>query len=269
MMKIKQDVSNLLLERYRLGEMSRREQRSVEAALRVDATLRRRLDELEDSDREIRRSFPAAAFPGRAKAGSGRKRLLWAAGAAALLLCALVPALNRLRERRGMDSDTVAAGWGADRAKGAAEAGLKPELFVYLKDDHPEQRSGGGEIKAEAVLRAGNTVQLAYLVPSAQDRYGVIFSIDGRAAVTLHYPYREGQSSLLEAGKRVFLREAYTLDDAPHYETFFMVVSDNPLDSRVILKTAHKLAPTAAGITAGMADAFADCEVESITILKE
>ncbi|WP_052297640.1 hypothetical protein [Leadbettera azotonutricia] len=70
----------------------------------------------------------------------------------------------------------------------------------------------------------------------------MIFSIDGRAVVTLHYPYKENMSPRLVTGKQVLLDEAYTLDDAPLFECFFLVAGEKPLDANVILGLARKLA---------------------------
>jgi hypothetical protein len=110
---------------------------------------------------------------------------------------------------------------------------------------------------------------LAYVLPPGNEYYGVIFSIDGRSAVTMHYPYGQGQSSLLEAGKRTFLNEAYTLDDAPDFEIFFMVVSRRPLDTSLILKTAGVLAQNPETALRESAGAFKGYEVEALTIRKE
>jgi len=127
------------------------------------------------------------------------------------------------------------------------------------------------------VLREGATVQLAYTAPSGE-YYGVIFSIDGRQTVTMHYPYRDGQSSLLVSGKHTFLSEAYTLDDAPLYEVFIMVISGKPLNAETVLGEAQKIAQTGNTyqgytklnvIEERSRAVFKDCEVEIITILKQ
>jgi hypothetical protein len=102
----------------------------------------------------------------------------------------------------------------------------------------------------------------------------VIFSVDGRSAVTLHYPYRPGQSTQLVSGRRTFLSEAYTLDDAPDFEVFIMVVSAEPLDAQTVLRTARALGENAGDNTAQSGGerskaAFDGCEVETITMLKK
>ena len=164
-----------------------------------------------------------------------------------------------------------------DRIKGGA--GYQAELSAYLKGPGPGEpgSSPGAELKLadQASLRAGNTIQLAYRAPgdSSGDRYGVIFSIDGRSAVTLHYPYGPAKSTQLVSGRPVPLGEAYTLDDAPNYEIFFFVVGDEPLDPRNILNTAEQLAPRIAGNPGGALtqgpSLFKGYEVKILTLRKE
>jgi hypothetical protein len=273
--------SSLMLERYRLGEVTEEERTFVEAELSVNAKLRSRRDALEDSDRELRRLYPlrslelADHIPARQFAGTrpalGERRNNFkrfrVAGlcAAALLLCVLFPSIYYLRGKPGVDIAFSAGTGGQDRAKGTE---LKPELSLYL-DESAENPDGGLKLSDHAFLKEGNTVQLAYATPPGTVYYGVIFSIDGRSALTLHYPYRVEQSSVLAAGKRTFLSEAYTLDDAPDFETFFMVLSPEPLDTETVLKTAGTLAKEPGSVLEKCAAAFNGCQVETITVRKQ
>jgi hypothetical protein len=99
--------------------------------------------------------------------------------------------------------------------------------------------------------------------------YGVIFSIDGRSAVTMHYPYGLSQSTRLIPGKRIALDEAYTLDDAPDYEIFFFVVSSKPLDVSGILKSAEQLARNPETALERSGAVFRGYEVKTLTLRKE
>jgi hypothetical protein len=150
----------------------------------------------------------------------------------------------------------------ADRIKGGA--GGPAELSLYLK-------GAADRLPDEAAVRAGDTVQVAYQAP--EGRYGVIFSIDGRSAVTLHYPYGPGGETRLVSGRTVPLDEAYTLDDAPDYEIFFFVVGDRPLDPRNIFEAARGLAPKLAGNPRGALKQgtvfFKDYELKVLTLRKE
>jgi hypothetical protein len=287
-------VSTLMLERYHLGEVSARERKMVETELASDSALRFRYEALEGSDRELLQRYPweqsplrganvaAGRFPRMSRFPSGKR--LWALCAAAILIFALFPSVYLLRERslsgKALGVTAEISGAALDRLKGME---IKTELSIYLKENQSQAvipADEGRRLPDRTLLREGNTVQLAYLTPPGNEYYGVIFSIDGRSVVTLHYPYRRQQSPVMTAGKRTFLDEAYTLDDAPDYEIFFMVVSQDPLDTESILKTAEELAKEpetalaksataiAAAFAAAIADVFMGCDVETITIRK-
>ena len=266
-------VSDFMLERYRLGELDGGDQKAVNEALAADENLRSRLKTLDDSDRELRMQYPVIvltkaqrhgdkrinwklnAFPGKGHGGVTR----YAGIAAVVLMCIILPAVyfsrsgisGRADASPGAFAETSIGHHPGERAKGSSAAGY--ELSLYLKGDSEIL------LADQALLGEGNTVQIAYTAP-AGEKYGVIFSVDGRSVVTIHYPYRKDQSSLLVSGRRTFLNEAYTLDDAPGYEVFVMVVSDEPLDVDTVLRKANSIAETSA---------FEGCEVETLTVLKK
>jgi hypothetical protein len=220
-----------MLERYNLGELSREEKERVDAALAGDPALTERLRGLRASDADIRRRGLAA--PAAAPRARRLRPLMWGAAAAALALVIVLP-LSRGAPPAGGGS-AESAGPSGERFKG--NAGMA-ELRVYLKKEGTQPLPAEG-----AVFREGDTIQIAYTVRDAGDSpYGVIFSIDGQSALTLHYPYTPDSAARLRTGRQTFLEEAYTLDDAPDYEIFFFVVSDKPLGVKEILKTARQLA---------------------------
>jgi hypothetical protein len=263
-------VSGLLLERYNLGEVTGEERALVEAALAENPEEAERLAELRRSDAAIRgRDFASGGYFMRAGGGRRRRRpirpVLWSLGAAALVLFVALPFVGVRFFSSGL------FGVPGDRIKGGAET---TELRVYLKT--------GGETAAladKAALREGSTVQLAYVVDGQPDtrRYGVIFSIDGRSAVTLHYPPVLGADTRLATGKWTLLEEAYTLDDAPDYEVFFFVVGGEPLDVPIILNSARQFAGQFAGQLAGNPEAaleqgrsvFKNYELKTVNLHKE
>jgi hypothetical protein len=244
-------ISRLLLERYNLGEVTLEERRFVQAALAEDRALEGRLEDLRRSDAEIRAAWPAGALVpaiGKKAGKAGARRfsspVLWGLCAAAALFVVVLP-IGRLA--RG--------GLSEDRAKGGTE------LSVYLEGEK------GTKLADHAVVREGNTVQLAYMVSGGA--YGVIFSIDGRSAVTLHYPYSPEQGTGLVPGRRILLEEAYTLDDAPDWEIFFFVTADKPLDVREILGRAESLARDPGTAASGGAGVFKGYEVKTVILRKE
>jgi hypothetical protein len=241
-------ISHLLLERYNLGEVTPEEEQEIGAALAADSVLALRLEELRRSDREIRAAQSALRLIPEIRKKAAPRRftlpVLWGLCAAALLFIAVLPFTR---------SPWM---WPADdRAKGSTE------LSVYLKDNEDTK------LADYAILHAGNTVQLAYTVQSGA--YGVIFSIDGRSAVTLHYPYSTQQSTRLFSGKRILLDEAYTLDDAPDFEIFFFVIGDMPLDVQEILRSAEVLARNPKTAVDQSVPVFRDYELKTITLRKE
>jgi hypothetical protein len=241
-------VSALLLERYRLGELDPGEKYRVEDFLRTNKDAARRLEELKVQDREIKDAYPLE----RALSGYRIKirifplrrafAILGASAAAVLLVLGL--SLSGGQRDSGF----------TDRIKGGSE------LRVYLKP-------GDTSLDDNAVLHEGSTVQLAYT--AGEGRYGVIFSIDGRRTVTLHYPYRVNGSTALNAGRRTALEEAYTLDDAPDCEIFFFIISDTPVNAAEILDRAKILAENPHTAQARGAGVFSGYEVKTVYLRKE
>ncbi|MDR1248385.1 MAG: hypothetical protein LBK63_03685 [Treponema sp.] len=269
MMREALHISGLLLERYNLGEVTGEEKTLVEAALAEDPVLAERLAKLRRSDAEIRsRDFVSGRHFMRAGRTRPLKRalrpILWSLGAAALVLFIALPFF-------GLGFFSSGSGRFDDRIKGSAGT---TELRVYLKTG-----SETAALADQAILREGNTVQLAYTVDDQPDTrcYGVIFSIDGRSAVTLHYPPVLGADTRLVTGKWTLLEEAYTLDDAPDYEVFFFVVGGEPLDVPVILNSARQFAGQLAGQFAGNPETalqqtpsvFKNYEVKTVNLRKE
>lgn len=204
---------------------------------------RAQLDALAESNAAILEELPVAAV-----AAEIERRLHVARAAAA-------------HERRSRRRAWIGIG-----AVAAAAAVLA--MFVLMRDDDsprqvaeydPAQLDGGVRIKGDArlvlhrksgeavtELRAGGMVtegdrlQISYV--SAGKPHGVILSIDGRGAVTLHYPSEPDQSTVLGKGKAIPLRHSYRLDDAPDYERFFFITSSQPMDPRQLVHIAERWA---------------------------
>jgi hypothetical protein len=259
-------ISGLMLERYNLGDIRAEEKRSVESAAASNRELAETLAELRRSDADIRGRYPPERIIPEIRERARRYRrsrvpLVWGLCAAALVLALVLPSLFTAGMRSGEAL--------TDRTKGAADspeasgAALPAALKVYLK-------TGSADVVIDegAALRAGDTIQLAYAV-SGGERYGVIFSIDGRSAVTLHYPYTPDQSTRLVTGKETPLAEAYTLDDAPDFETFFFVIAGRPLDPRAILRDAEGLARNPGTAVERSRPVLKGYELKTVTLRKE
>jgi hypothetical protein len=292
----KDKISVYMLERYRLGELAGGDKNALEKMLAEDAALRSRLQKLDQSDRELRLRYPADYFGLKSEQSQNIRHFntraraafigLAAVAAMAVLLpvvfsrnpewiasarTAFVAALNKAFIKGPANPQSIAMAEPVDRPKGFVPAGS--ELSVFLKDDgrpdDPETL-----LDNQVLLSEGSTVQLAYTTPPGTEHYGVIFSIDGRSVITTHYPYWRGQSSILVSGKRTFLEEAYTLDDAPGYEVFVMVVSGEPLDTESVLRKAQSLSLNLNSVNLDSIEEksktlFEGCEVETVTVLKK
>ena len=264
-------ISPFLLERYHIGEITNEEKHFVEEALAGNEPLAAALADLDRADNDFYRRFPREKFfpagqdsrPSQRRSRRKTRPFVWVICAAALVMVVALPMLLFMNPRR--------AEFG-ERMKGANVDSNSIELSIYLRGN-----SLGEVIKLtdQAGIHEGNTIQLVYRVPGTDsaEKYGVIFSIDGRSYVTMHYPVTPWQSTLLVSGRSVPLDEAFILDDAPGYEIFFFVAGDAPIDVRSILATARQLAAQIGGNPQEAINkatiAFGGYELMVFTLLKE
>lgn len=89
---------------------------------------------------------------------------------------------------------------------------------------HRKVGEGQEALEEGALARQGDVIQLSYVAVGA--KFGVIFSIDGRGQVTRHFPASIRASAELAPRGATPLTQAYELDDAPEFERFFFVTSD-------------------------------------------
>jgi len=230
-------VPDLLLEQYRLGELSPDATARLERRLAEDADLRARLDALDRSDEAIRRQYPpewlagqirlragAAAPASRPPARASWRRWAVPAAVAATALVAMVLMPSPVRP-----PDEI------ERIKGSG-AGLVL---------HRRTAEGSEPLSEGAVVGRGDLVRVGY--QAAGRPYGLILSIDGRGAVTRHLPAEGRSAASLERGNPVLLDYAYELDDAPRWEAFYFVTSDEPFDVEPVLAAAREAASHATG----------------------
>lgn len=222
-----------LVERLAAGDLPEAEAAAVRARLAAEGGTSR-LDALRADDAAFRVAHPPGPAleeirrrAGRSESPAARRaRLrLFVPALAAAAAAALVVLLPRAAIGPGADPDGT-------RAKG-----LEPHLLIY-------RQAEAGPLPDGATARAGDLVRLAYVAAGA--RYGVVVSVDGRGAVTLHWPEGGGAAAALREGGTVALEHAYELDDAPRFERFFLVTGDGPFDAGAVVEAARRLA--AAGV---------------------
>jgi len=251
-------VPDVMVEQYRLGELPPDQADRVERLSRLDEGLRRRIEALDRSDEEIARQYPPAWMAGaiRARLQQGstgwttnavrRRRFSLAMAAAAIVLVfAVSRELVAPQGIFGVKPEGPAAGGGGPAvaprgdATGGAGAdrikGLRPALAMY------RQTARGSETLADGtVARRGDLVRVGYA--SGRRAYGVILSIDGRGAVTIHLPPDGRRAAPLKSQATVLLDQAYELDDAPNWERFYFITGHTAFDVGPVVEAARRAA---------------------------
>ncbi len=101
--------------------------------------------------------------------------------------------------------------------------------------------SGPMLLKDGDTLKAGDIIQLSY--EAGLFMYGVIVSMDGRGTVTWHFPVQRNGDQRLEKGRAIALKEAYKLDDAPGFERFFFIRSNEEIDVEAVAAALKEAGP--------------------------
>jgi hypothetical protein len=246
-MKEQQTIPDIILERYILGELDKQETQYIEALAAENQVIRKRIKEIQSSDKEILLKYPAEQMALQIHKKLARQLpvkqkntkiflfrplpLAGLASACALLLAALfiVPLFFSSESGIFNQADDTT------RVKGADMKYDKPLISIFRKNGTQGEKLNDG-----STVHEHDRIQVQYF--AARDQYGVIFSIDGRGKVSLHFPYQENASTLLTQHKKVFLADSFELDDAPDFERFFFVSSESPLDTAEILSKAGQIA---------------------------
>jgi hypothetical protein len=236
-MKKRPSVPDWLLERLAAGELPARVAR--ELSDRLDAAGERvRLDELVASNAEISRAHPAAIVVAEIERRAAEPRarppvrypiwpLLAFGGSAAVTLALVLDVLP------GRELEAPGEG----NAEHLIAKGLEPYLSIYRRTGASPER-----LAQRARVRAGDIVQLAYV--AAGQRFGVVASVDGRGAVTLHLPEAAGRAALLDERGETALPHAFELDDTPGVERFVLVTSGGPFETDVVVAHLEGRAPS-------------------------
>ena len=248
-------VPEWMLERYLLDELPRKKRRQLEKELEQNPALRAELENLRIADRQILSTYPAdrmipeilkrAALTKRIPAAPRRWRWTWVAAPALALALFLLVILPPILQRRL-----------------AVPENSRPEDYIGMKGSGPVSlsapglqifRGGNGEpLQNGDGARAGELLQVAY-VPGGQT-HGVILSIDGGGSVTLHFPDKIDGDTALQSDRRIFLANAFELDQAPRFERFFFITAKEPLPTATVLEKARELAANAHKAMTGQLD---------------
>lgn len=233
-------ISDYYLERYALGELPAEEAEEVGKRVATTPELQSTLENIESSNREILALYPppmvkaslSTQLTEMKKISFPLRRVLAISSAAAVLLT-IILVLPLLKEKPGIVHTDAERD--VTLIKGIPKVDLSvTQLLVYRKlQDQVEMLADGDHAKA------GDLLQLAYV--ATEESYGMIFSIDGRGFITLHFPEGSGESTKLELNKQFSLPNAIELDDAPGFERFFLLTSRTPIDVDSVLKELEGL----------------------------
>ncbi|MBO5401405.1 MAG: hypothetical protein J6A14_06190 [Spirochaetaceae bacterium] len=142
-------------------------------------------------------------------------------GIAAVLCLALVLPFfvgkNQAENHGGITLEQSILENGKERAKGSSN------IFVYKKSGDSALR-----LKNKAKVSEGDIIQISYVASGA--KYGAIISIDGNGYLTQHYPEFGTKAFELDNKGEIPLDFSYQLDDAPDFERFVFITSDNQFD---------------------------------------
>lgn len=239
------------LERFLTGDLPESEMDEIRELEAKDAMLAQRVRMLREDNKAILNKLPFEALAGKLAGSAGtadevetaqvmgaaqvvrtapRFSLVKYASAAVLVLAIALVAFFAQRETvvTGAENggDVAAANGAAQTQVALAETpsdtrikGLDARMEVWKKTP-----TGIVQLQDLDEVREGDEIQLRYAVP--EKCFGILFSMDGNGALTLHMGNGE-KSVELAPGKMNSLPFAYKLDDAPYFEKFFFVTSSN------------------------------------------
>ena len=213
------------LERYIQGSLSELDMMQIRFEESQDEVLRARIASLKKSDEEILSQYPSEKMIPELimKANKKNKNKIifyFPMVAAADILVAFIP----------FYTPDIASLWQSPATteiqeyseNGTRIKGLSLSLEVWKKTGDSAEK-----LVDKGYAKAGDELQLRYSVPTKC--YGIIFSLDGNGKVTALLA-DQNSSVAIDAGKISLLPYAYKLDDAPHFEKFFLVISSESFD---------------------------------------
>jgi hypothetical protein len=221
-------IPEIVLERYRLRELPPAAAARIAERLTEDTQLRQRLAALDESDAALREPIERMRARLIARHPSpGRRTIAWAIPAAVTASIVLGAVLwQAWAPGASLPSE--------DRIKGNTASG-RPALALYRRTaDGSEQLAEG------AVARAGDLIRVGYR--AAGRPYGLIVSIDGAGAVTMHLPTAGDRAVALKGDPIVLLDQSYELDDAPRWERFYFVAGATAFDVGPVVRAARDAA---------------------------
>lgn len=225
-------ISDFKLERYLLGELPQNEMKALQQREAEDEIFAARVAEMREQGKRFLAENPFAALDDKLEDLGRRENVtefrgvntLWLKVAVALVIALGVFSMVVLnRDVATYDNTATSMEVAmADTDNGTRIKGMQASLEVWKKTgDSAVQMVNLGD------AHEGDEIQLRYCVP--QKCFGMLFSMDGNGTITMHMG--EGNKAIeLEPGKMTTLPFAYKLDNAPKFEKFFLLTSQNSFE---------------------------------------
>lgn len=210
------------VERYLLGELPAKEMLALKKLEKEKGIFFLQLEKLKESNKELLRKFNAREVANKMHANARNFTMLkknkWAFPISAVAALLISTGLF-FTEYQIIDSNSntniIAINEDGIRAKG-----LKNELEIWRKTTDSNEK-----LLDNSKAKEGDLLQIRYIVE--KKCYGTILSMDGNGVLTVHFSGKNGKAAELDAGKIVSLANAYELDNAPEFEKFYFITSNN------------------------------------------
>lgn len=210
-------ISDFKIEKYLQNALPKAEMENLKSLESLDSNFKSRVEFLRKNNEEILAKYPYENLE-KSLAYSPKKNielfLVKVSAAAILLLSVLITTFYNVKEYKAPKADSfeVAA------LENTRIKGLENRLEIWKKNGaNVEELSNLDEVKE------GDEVQLRFAV--AEKCFGMIFSMDGNGILTIHLGNEKNSIELLP-GKMTALPYAYKFDNAPKFEKFFLVTSN-------------------------------------------
>lgn len=238
---------NLKLEQYKLEELS---ESSIES-IKLNSDEKEYLDYIEEDNKDFFEKFDISNLAMNTKSKLDNKKIIKfpikTITALVSVAACLILTLNILPLVNNNNPEII-------YLKGSEN------LNIYLKT-----KDSISKLKNLDIIDDKSQLQLTY---RSNNRYGVIFSVDGLNNITYHYPEQFNQITNLELGKEITLPTSYTLDNAPFFEKFYFISTDSSLDIKYLRDSISNIKVSGGRIVKEL-DLTKKYKITDITLLKE
>ena len=225
-MKFDAHIPEIKLEKYLLGELPEKEMEEIRHREEKDDVLRFRLQAMREQNGKIlaenpfenlAEKFYAAENAQPAKISGEFFSLFVKVAAAFVLALGIFTAIFTFGKSETLLLQPKNAGSSDVAMAETRIKGMQARMEVWKKTG-----DSAVQLQANDWAREGDELQLRYLVP--EKCFGLLFSMDGNGVLTVHLGNGD-KAVALEPGKMTTLPFAYKLDNAPHFEKFFLLTS--------------------------------------------